>query len=47
MQIEAPDEFESLYKEHYPALRRVSQQMIGDADASHDVVQDVLEWGRQ
>jgi RNA polymerase sigma-70 factor, ECF subfamily len=39
---EIPDQFESLYKTHYKMLRSAAANIIRDADASHDVVQEVF-----
>jgi RNA polymerase sigma-70 factor (ECF subfamily) len=35
-------QFEALYREHYRQLRNTARQLIGDADASHDLVQEVF-----
>jgi RNA polymerase sigma-70 factor, ECF subfamily len=34
--------FEALYKEHYRVLRNAAENIIGDKDASHDIVQEVF-----
>jgi RNA polymerase sigma-70 factor (ECF subfamily) len=34
--------FEEMYKAHYDALRNSAQHIIGDNDASHDIVQEVF-----
>ncbi len=34
--------FEEMYKAHYDALRNSAQNIIGDHDASHDIVQEVF-----
>lgn len=43
------DSFEEMYKTHYKMLRNASENIIGDADAAHDVVQDVFIklWNRK
>jgi len=43
------DTFEEMYKEHYKMLRRASENIIGDSDAAHDVVQEVFVkiWNRR
>src|SRR3954471_22453631 len=43
------DSFEEMYKEHYTMLRRASENIIGDSDAAHDVVQEVFVriWNRR
>lgn len=35
-------QFEEIYRENYPALRKAARHLIGDSDAAHDVVQDVF-----
>jgi RNA polymerase sigma-70 factor, ECF subfamily len=35
-------DFEEVYKSHYKMLRNAAQNIIGDHDASHDVVQEVF-----
>lgn len=42
-------QFEEIYREHYPRLRRVANQLIHDDDASHDLVQEVFVkfWHKQ
>lgn len=39
---ELSDNFEEMYKAHYRMLRNAADNIIGDADAAHDVVQDVF-----
>lgn len=34
--------FEEIYKCHYKALRNAAEQIVGDQDAAHDVVQEVF-----
>lgn len=34
--------FEEVYKSHYKMLRNAAENIIGDKDASHDVVQEVF-----
>jgi RNA polymerase sigma-70 factor, ECF subfamily len=34
--------FEELYKSHYRQLRSTARQLTGDADAAHDLVQEVF-----
>jgi len=34
--------FEEMYKSHYKALRNAAEQIVGDQDAAHDVVQEVF-----
>jgi RNA polymerase sigma-70 factor (family 1) len=34
--------FEEIYKSHYKALRNAAEQIVGDQDAAHDVVQEVF-----
>lgn len=43
------DSFEEMYKTHYRMLRNAAENIIGDADAAHDVVQDVFIklWNRK
>ena len=36
------ENFEALYREFYPLLRRITRQMIRDEDASHDLTQDIF-----
>ena len=38
----ASQKFEEMYKAYYGALRRSSENIIGDQDASHDIVQEVF-----
>jgi RNA polymerase sigma-70 factor, ECF subfamily len=40
--MQAESIFESLYKEHYRLLRNAAENIIGDRDASHDIVQEVF-----
>ena len=35
-------QFEEMYKTYYNMLRNAAYQVIGDKDASHDVVQEVF-----
>jgi RNA polymerase sigma-70 factor, ECF subfamily len=44
-----PVAFEQMYKEHYKLLRNAAYNIIGDKDASHDVVQEVFVklWNRK
>ena len=46
---ELSDNFEDMYKVHYKMLRNAAENIIGDADAAHDVVQDVFVklWNRK
>ncbi|MDI1356406.1 MAG: RNA polymerase sigma-70 factor [bacterium] len=39
---EQSDSFEKMYKAHYKALRNAAQNVIGDAEAAHDIVQEVF-----
>jgi RNA polymerase sigma-70 factor, ECF subfamily len=39
---EISQEFEELYKVHYKMLRNAANNIIGDHDASHDIVQEVF-----
>lgn len=43
------DNFEEMYKVHYKMLRNAAENIIGDADSAHDVVQDVFIklWNRR
>jgi RNA polymerase sigma-70 factor (ECF subfamily) len=43
------DNFEDMYKTHYKMLRNAAENIIGDNDASHDVVQEVFLklWNRK
>jgi RNA polymerase sigma-70 factor (ECF subfamily) len=43
------DSFEEMYKVHYRMLRNAAENIIGDGDAAHDVVQDVFIklWNRK
>ncbi|PBQ31246.1 RNA polymerase sigma-70 factor [Sphingobacteriaceae bacterium] len=43
------DNFEEMYKVHYKMLRNAAENIVGDADAAHDVVQDVFIklWNRR
>jgi len=36
------DNFEEVYKTHYKMLRNAAENIIGDHDASHDIVQEVF-----
>ena len=47
--IDLADNFEEMYKVHYKMLRNAAENIIGDADAAHDVVQDVFIklWNRK
>ncbi|HWC97121.1 MAG TPA: RNA polymerase sigma factor [Candidatus Sulfopaludibacter sp.] len=38
------DEFEALYREHYPAVFRFALYMTGDAAAAGEITQDVFVW---
>jgi RNA polymerase sigma-70 factor, ECF subfamily len=38
----ASQKFEEMYKAYYGALRRSAENIIGDQDASHDIVQEVF-----
>jgi RNA polymerase sigma-70 factor (family 1) len=40
--VERPDSFEEMYRAHYKALRHVAENITGDDDAAHDLVQDVF-----
>jgi RNA polymerase sigma-70 factor, ECF subfamily len=46
---ELSDNFEEIYKMHYKMLRNAAENIIGDEDAAHDVVQDVFIklWNRK
>ncbi|WP_317898354.1 RNA polymerase sigma-70 factor [Aurantibacillus circumpalustris] len=46
---ELSDNFEDMYKGHYKMLRNAAENIIGDADSAHDVVQDVFVklWNRR
>lgn len=46
---ELSDNFEEMYKVHYKMLRNAAHNIIGDADAAHDVVQEVFVklWNRK
>src|SRR4051812_25521343 len=37
-----PDTFEEMYRTYYRILRNAAANIIGDADASHDIVQEVF-----
>jgi len=39
---ELADNFEQMYKVHYKMLRNAAENIIGDADAAHDIVQEVF-----
>lgn len=39
---ELSDNFEEMYKTHYRMLRNAAENIIGDNDAAHDVVQEVF-----
>jgi len=40
--MQEQDSFEALYKEYYSLLRNAAENIIGDQDASHDIVQEVF-----
>jgi RNA polymerase sigma-70 factor (ECF subfamily) len=46
---ELSDKFEEMYKTHYKMLRNAAENIIGDNDAAHDVVQEVFLklWNRK
>jgi len=46
---ELSDNFEDMYKVHYKMLRNAAENIVGDADAAHDVVQEVFIklWNRK
>ncbi len=46
---ELSDSFEEMYKTHYKMLRNASENIIGDPEAAHDVVQEVFLkiWNRR
>ena len=46
---ELSDNFEDMYKVHYKMLRNAAENIVGDGDAAHDVVQDVFIklWNRR
>jgi len=46
---ELSDNFEDMYKVHYKMLRNAAENIIGDGDAAHDVVQEVFIklWNRK
>lgn len=46
---ELTDNFENMYKTHYKMLRNAADNIIGDTDAAHDVVQEVFVklWNRK
>lgn len=35
-------QFEEMYKAHYPALRNTAQNILSDSETSHDIVQEVF-----
>ena len=39
---ELSDNFESIYKAYYNMLCNAAENIIGDADAAHDLVQEVF-----
>lgn len=39
---ESEDSFETMYKTHYKMLRNAAENIIGDGDGAHDVVQEVF-----
>jgi RNA polymerase sigma-70 factor (ECF subfamily) len=43
------ERFEEIYKTHYKALRNAAENIIGDGDAAHDIVQEVFLklWNRK
>ena len=43
------EQFEAIYRENYSALRQVARNLIRDADAAHDIVQEVFVrlWNRR